>query len=462
MSGHDENHPSSIGSRIPTDDGRALQRAHRDPYAQSVLDARLGRPARDVLEATVVLEAWTGRPAQEAMRSASDLVTLDGPPVNALSRVDPFADSERTSVISEGVTLVLLIVSIAAWAAPISRELGGDVLGHAIRVALPIAVAIQWGLRSRYLGRPHGLACLARDGLAFWALLLVAIDVPLLFQSGWGPVAAMLIPIWVGGAVLTRRGWGLIYAGVLVVGTIALSKGLQPYLVLGALTAVTLAMCIAAVHSRRERTDARAGSAARAVMAALIGGLLGVLLVADPSLSWGVHGTHPALALIPSVIGSYWGGYYLWNFYDAVPRGLRGVSLKRAGGIGFSDPAMAIFVGALARLIGATAVLSAVVIALSDRFGGTDEVSVFIAFGCVGTVSMLIGLLESFALQWAALLAAAAALATELAFVSLSLTHAPGGALAAGATVGVLVTLPVLLVRLARSGRVLATTMWIQ
>lgn len=462
MSGRDESHYDPTGSRVPPDGGTAPGPRHRDLYAQSVLDARLGRPARDVLEATVVLEAWTGRPAKDAMRSASDLVRLDGPQVTALSRVDPFADSERTSVIAEGVTLVLLIVSIAAWATPISKELGTDVLGHAIRVALPIAVAIQWGLRSRYLGRPHGLALLARDGLAFWALLLFAIDVPLLFQSGWGPVAAMLIPIWVGGAVLTRRGWGLIYAAVLVVATLALSNGLETYAVLGALTALTLAMCAAAVYSRRQQTDARAGTAGRALMAALIGGLLGVLLVADPTLSWGVHGTHPALALIPSVIGSYWGGYYLWNFYDAVPRGLRGVSLKRAGGIGFSDPAMAIFVGALARLIGATVVLSAVVIALSDRFGGTDDVSVFIAFGCVGTVSMLIGLLESFALQWAALFAAAAALATELACVSLSLTHAAGGALAAGATVGVLVTLPVLLIRLSRSGRVLATTLWIQ
>src|SRR5215471_13205751 len=132
---------------------------HDDTYAKSVLDARLGRPPRDVLEATVVLEAWTGRPAKDAMSSAADLVRLDGPPVKALSRVDPFADSERTSVIAEGVTLVLLIVSIAAWATPISRQLGADVLGHAIRVALPIAVAVQWGLRSRYLGRPHGLAC---------------------------------------------------------------------------------------------------------------------------------------------------------------------------------------------------------------------------------------------------------------------------------------------------------------
>ena len=31
-----------------------------DRHAHAVLEARLGRPARDVLEATVVLEAWTG------------------------------------------------------------------------------------------------------------------------------------------------------------------------------------------------------------------------------------------------------------------------------------------------------------------------------------------------------------------------------------------------------------------
>jgi hypothetical protein len=461
VSGHDENHSGRTEPDVP-DGAPRLGQQQRDLHAQAVLEARLGRPARDVLEATVVLEAWTGCPAKDAMRSAAGLVALDGPPVKGLSRVDPFADAEQTSVIAEGVSLVLLIVSIAAWATPISRKLGTDVLGHAIRVALPIAVAIQWGLRSRYLGRPHGLACLARDGLGFWALLLAAIDVPLLFQSGWGPVAAMLIPIWVGGAVLTRRGWGLIYAAVLVVATLALNDRFEPYAVLGALTAVTLAMCAAGVYSRRQRTDARAGSASRATMAAIIGGLLGILLVADPTLSWGVHGTRPALALIPSVIGSYWGGYYLWNFYDAVPRGLRGVSLKRAGRIGFSDPAMAIFVGALARLIGATVVLSALVIVLGERFGGTDDVSVFIAFGCVGTVSMLIGLLESFALKWSALFAVSAAVAIELACVSLSLTRAPGGALAAGATVGVLVALPVLLGRLAHSGRVLATTLWIQ
>jgi len=149
-----------------------------------------------------------------------------------LSSSDPFADSERSSVIAEGLTLVLLIISIAAWAAPIRTHLGPTVLSHAIRVALPLAIAFQWALRSRYLGRPQGLACLARDGLGVWALLLVVVDVPLAFIPGWGPVAAMMVPIFVGGTVLTRRGWGLIYAGVLIVAASAggnLTSGLTGF-----------------------------------------------------------------------------------------------------------------------------------------------------------------------------------------------------------------------------------------
>ena len=121
-----------------------------------MLEARLGRRARDILEATVVLEAWTGRPARSAMNAARGLVSIDGPPLRALSSSDPFADSERSSVLAEGLTLVLLIISIAAWAAPIRTHLGPTVLAHAIRVALPLAIAFQWGLRSRYLGGPRG------------------------------------------------------------------------------------------------------------------------------------------------------------------------------------------------------------------------------------------------------------------------------------------------------------------
>ncbi len=67
---------------------------------------------------------------------------------------------------------MLLILSVAAWATPIRRQLGPDVLSHAIRVALPIAIALQWTLRSRYLSRRYGLSSLARDGWACCGLLL--------------------------------------------------------------------------------------------------------------------------------------------------------------------------------------------------------------------------------------------------------------------------------------------------
>jgi hypothetical protein len=444
-----------------------LSSAETDHYSEAVLEARLGRRARDILEATVVLEAWTGRPARSAMSAARGLVSIDGPPLRALSSSDPFADSERSSVLAEGLTLVLLIISIAAWAAPIRTHLGPTVLAHAIRVALPLAIAFQWGLRSRYLGRPQGLACLARDGLGIWALMLLVVDAPLALIPRWGPVAAMMVPIFVGGTVLTRRGWGLIYAGVLVVGTLVMGQGVSPDAVLAALTAITLAMCLLAVRSSvQTRTDERAGTIDRALIASVIGGAMGVLLVADPTVSLGVHGAYPAIALLPSVIGCYWGGYYLWNFFDAVPRGMRGVALDRAGRVALSDPAMSIFVGAIVRLVIAETVLSGFVIGLNQLFGGlfhgSDAITVFIAFGSIGTLSMLIGLLESFALQWAALLAALVALAVELAWPGIVPGGAPGLAMAIGATFGVAITLPALLGRLAHSGGTLATTLWIQ
>jgi hypothetical protein len=433
-----------------------------DAYAKAIVEARLGRPARDVLEATVVLEAWAGKPARPAMSAARGLISLDSPPLQSRSKIEPTEDREQQSVMAEGITLVLLILSVAAWATPIRKQLGPGVLSHAIRVALPIAVALQWALRSRYLSRRAGLSCLARDSLVCCALVILLIEVPLALMPNWGPVAAMLVPVWVGGTVLTRRGWGLMYAAVLVVGTIALDREQPAYVVLGALTGITLLMCLLAVLTRRQPTDERAGTVHRALLAALLGGCVGVLLVADPSLGWGVHGIHPGIALLPSVIGSFWGGYYLWNFYDEIPRGLRDVPLGGASRAALSDPAMSIFVGAILRLVGATIVLSALVIAVDGWTHGTDALSVFVAFGCVGLVSLLIGMLESFALQRAALIAGGAALGAELCWSYLVHSHVAGAALAVGATVGILLTLPPLISRLARSGRVLATMLWIQ
>lgn len=152
----------------------------------------------------------------------------------------------------------------------------------------------------------------------------------------------------------------------------------------------------------------------------------------------------------------------MWNLYEVVPRRLSGVPLNRAGRATMSDPAMMLFLGAILRLVVATALLSGVVVAIGRWTHGSDRVSVLIAFGCVALVSLLVGLLESLGRRRAALIAAGAALAVELAWPHLVTGHTAGAALAAGALVGIALTIPPLVVLLCRSGRVLATTLWIQ
>jgi len=433
-----------------------------DAYAEGVLDARLGRPPRDVLEATIVLEAWAGRPARKAMSAARRLVNPGTEAPHVKGHLERYRDREQQSVVMEGIALVLSILSIASWATPLSRALGPHVLAQAIRVSLPVSFALQWGLRSRYLSRRSGLALLARDWLACCAFAIVAVELPLVLMSDWGPIAAMLVAIWTGGTVLVRRGWGLIYAFSLATGTVALERHAPAHVVLEAITAFALLTCAVAVFTCRTPTDERAGSVPRALLAALLGSCVGVLLIADPSVGWGVHGIHPAIALVPSVIGSLWGGYYLWNFYEAIPHGLSGVPLHRASRIGLKDPAMSIFLGAITRLVAATIILSSVVIMLGRFTRGTDELSVFVAFGFVALVSLLIGLLETLSLRRSALIAAVAAVAAELAWRSTVHWPISGAALIAGATVGVALTLVPVVALLARSGRVLATTLWIQ
>ena len=274
-----------------------------DTHASAVVDARLGRPPRDVIEATVVLEAWGGRPARTAMAAARNLLPRGIPPLRINGRVDQVDGDEQHGVVVEGIALVLSILSVAAWARPLSRALGVHTFGDAIRVALPVAVALQWGLRSRYLSRRTGLTMLGRDGLRC-GLIGIAVELALLLLGRWGPIAAMLVAIWVAGTVMTRRGWGGPYAASLVASSIGLDDHASAYGVLGGLTALTVVGCVVAVLTRRMPSDERPGPARRGLLAALLGACVGILLVGDPSLGWGVHGVHPAIALVPSVIGS--------------------------------------------------------------------------------------------------------------------------------------------------------------
>jgi hypothetical protein len=436
------------------------QQGHR--YAAGVIEARLGRGAQDVLEAAVVLEAWGGMRANSALSLGSRVVPPK-PPRWTPGRLSTEESGKRESIITEAIALIMAILAVASWAGPLGRQVGTSVLTQAIVIALPMTLALQWAIRSRYLSRRSGFTWLSHDRLALCGLVLVAIEAPLMALGSYGPLAGMFIVIWVGGTILARRGWGLFYGLLLVATVFALQKDVSAYPLLIGLTAIIIAASITAVRSSHETSDEPAGRIGRALWCGAMGAALGGLLVGDTSLGWGVHGAFPALALLPSILGSFWGGYHLWQFYDAIPRGLQGAELQRANRLDVAGPPMRIFLGAIVRLVGATVVLSGIVIAISEWTSGTNRLSLFVGFGCVALLTMLINLLESLALvQWG-LIAAVAALTTELAIVN-ALPHAPfpGAALIAGTIVGVLVALPPLLAMLLRPGRVLATNLWIQ
>jgi hypothetical protein len=429
-----------------------------------VIEARLGRGAQDVLEAAVVLEAWGGMRANAALSLGSRVV----PPKPTRWTPGRFPTEEsgrRDSILTEAIALIMAILAVASWAGPLSRQVGTSVLEQAIVIALPLTLALQWALRSRYLSRRSGLACLAHDRMVVCALGLLVIEAPLLLLlHSYGPLAGMFVAIWVGGTVLARRGWALTYGLLLVGAVVGLQADVAAYPLLEGLTAVILVGAVVAVATGGGRSDEPAGRVGRALWAGAIGLALGGLLVGDSSLGWGVHGAFPALALLPSVLGSFWGGYHLWKFYDAVPRGLQGVGLEQANERDLRGSAMGIFLGSLLRLLGTTVVFSSVVIAIGQWTSGTNRLSLFVGFGCVALVTMLVNLLESLAYARWAFFAALASVATELALSKLVLVSAaaPGTALIAGALVGMVVALPPLLKLLLRPGRVLATSLWIQ
>ena len=432
-------------------------------YAAGVIEARLGRGAQDVLEAAVVLEAWGGVGAGKALTLGSRVVP-PRPPSWRPGRMTTEEPGRRDGVLSGAIALVMAILAIASWAGPLSQQVGTSVLEHAIIIALPLTLALQWAIRSRYLSRRGGLACLAHDRLVLFAIGVFGIGVPLMLVPEYGPLATMFVAIWVGGTVLARRGWALAYGFLLVVAVIGLEADLDAYTLMEALTAIILLAVLAAVRFRGQHAREPAGRVGRALWAGAIGASLGWLLVGDSSLGWGVHGAYPALALLPSVIGSIWGGYHLWKFYEVVPRDLQGVALDQADKREPRGAAISLFLGALLRLVGTTVALSAAVLLIGQWTSGTNRLSLFVGFGCVALLTMLVNMLESLAYVRWSLFAALLSVAVELLVGRFLVTDlsVPGLALIVGTTVGILVTLPPLLRLLLRPGRVLATGLWIQ
>ena len=426
--------------------------------ARRLLHARLGREPQDMLEAAVVLEAWAGVPAQRALATARELMPVV--PAEASASVSKQQPSRpRSGVVLEGAAFVLTVVAIALWATPLTADLGARVVEHALKLALPVTLALQWGLRSRYLGRPKGLLEFARHRRAIAAAACAIVVLPTLALGESGALAGLLTLTWMGGTVLIRRRWYAVYGLIVVCATPAMIA-LPAVPVLAATTALTVAAVAVAIRPGAAGEPASPGRWTRAGASTAIGAGLGLLLVSDPSVTW-TAGTVPALALLPSTIAGLWAGHRLWRLEHLIPRAVTGVAvgaqvprLRRNGPLGG-------LLGSIARLVWLTAALSAALLLTPWLHSAPSRVGLLAGFGLLALATLLASLLEGLGRAHWAVAGVLVGVAVELLARLETPPAFPGAPLTAGATVAVLVLLGPALALLARPARTLATAMWI-
>jgi hypothetical protein len=418
--------------------------------------ARLGREPQDMLEAAVVLEAWAGVPAQRALETGRRLMPATPPePLASHSKTAP--PRPRKGVVLEGTAFVATVLAIALWAMPLGEDLGASVVEQGLRVALPLTLALQWGLRSRYLGRPGGLltlACHPRE-LVLCAVAIVALPTAALGVGGL--VAGLLTVTWTGGTLLIRRRGYAAY-GPIVAGATPAIFTLPAGPVLAGTAALTAGAVAVALRPGGTGDPAAPGRWSRACRGALIGAGIGLLIVSDPSVSW-VAGTSPALALLPSTVASLWAGHRLWTLEHLIPRAVAGVAVGTSPPRGITRGPLGALFGSISRLVWLTAALSAVLVVTPWLHSG--RAGLLTGFGLLALATLLASLLEALGRASVAVAGVFAALGAELLVRWDDAGSFAGAPLAAGAAVGVLLLLPPVLALLARPARTLATAMWI-
>jgi hypothetical protein len=419
--------------------------------AGALIEARLGRPPEDAYEAAVVLEAWGGERAGTVFRLSSEAVRDAGARNRVEGTREADAGPERTA--ADGVATLLSVLGVAAWSTPLADALGSDE-ATAFGLALPVALALQWAVRSRYrivgkrrlVGVRHDLpgaaAATATGTLAAWLSLGRA-----------GLVAALLVLVWAGGSVVARAGWGWFQATTVGLVAVALNLAAPVLEVLGVAAAVTVAAVVAA--SLREDPDAQPGPGALACAGAASGLLLGLLLTADSSIEWGTAWVL-GVALLPSVLAALWTGVYLSTVHVRLVEELTDVQPRRPGS---RFTALRLLGGAGLRYFGCCAALSVAVSLLVTSTAPSIRV-LMLAFGIVGILSTGVALLEALGWRVAAVGAMAAASATSITLAQTGPDTA-GEPIVVGAAVGAAIAVSCAAIALSRPAQLLATRLWI-
>lgn len=426
--------------------------------AAALVQARLGRAPQDALEATVVLEAWCGVRSPTALSLGEQLV---GVAEGGESRsIHGKPDTTERWRLSEQLALVVALVALLAWSAPLISAVGSDAFETTWKLAVPLTLAAQWGLRRRYLVGAEGLGRL-RGGAAplFVAAVALPVVLALLFGVG-GALGGLLVVIWVTAMIAGRRGWGLWYAALLVGTAVALWEGMPALpMMIGAAAGGAALVALALV--RTPIAGARPAVWPRVLVAATLGGALGLMLVVDGSVQWGTDGPLPALILLPSVLGGLWGSAHLGRLWTALPKALRtaSVDLDVVSDERASRHAASVIGGAVARQVTVTVVLSLVVLTGPWAAGVSPRLLVWLlaGFGVVALGTLVVTLNDAFARPGWALAAVLTGLAAEVA-LRLGIPDAQVGVgLLIGGFVALTVLVPPTLALIREPARTLAT-----
>jgi hypothetical protein len=250
---------------------------------------------------------------------------------------------------------------------------------------------------------------------------------------------------------------------MVVLASAAMVAGLPATNVLSCTAALTTVGVGLALRARIAPTGHPPGRWGRTIVAALIGAGVGVLLVADRSVDWSL-GALPAIALIPSSVASFWGGYHLWAFQQAIPQALSGVAVADPSRRGLHRAPLRVLFGAVARVVGLTTVLSlALLVGAAELGQDTTGQTVLVAFGLVALATMFAGLLESVGRgPWAMLALAAGITGEVLADRFTKVGPIAGGGLIVGASIAIVIALPVAVTMLCRPATTLATALGIR
>jgi hypothetical protein len=250
--------------------------------ALALVEARLGRPPRDGLEAAVVLEAWGGLRTSASLELGERVMEVVSDTRVEAPREPRVRPPEPVNYLVEICSLVGF-VSMATWGVPLGEALANVDVDRAFKVGVPLALALQWMTRRRYFSGERKLGSFGSDGGRF-AVMFLLLLAGIAATGPTGVLIAVLELIWFSGYILAKDGKAMIYVVGLSVTTWSLYTDVPPERVLPVVAGVLALAAVFRVvrHNRIRKRKAQRNPPVvwrETIPSVVIGTALGLMMV---------------------------------------------------------------------------------------------------------------------------------------------------------------------------------------